>query len=159
VKIRQVEANNHKRAFLVHTRKGTLPFPYSLAEPAPSREDRLERVFVDPDLDREAFTYELGSGEEGTVHIDSVLDYNADPDYLAELMLYKLTLVARERLQDSELSTREIARLLGTSPTQLYRLTDPTNTTKSLRQMLALLHVLGCEVDFTVHDRSERRRA
>ncbi len=159
MKIQRVEANNHRRTFLVHTRKGTLPFPYSRAEPAPSRRDRLARVFVDPQLGREAFTYELESGAQGSVHVDSVLDYNADPDYLAELLLYKLTLVANERLEESGLSMREIARLLGTSPTQLYRLTDPTNTTKSVRQMLALLHVLGCEVDFTVRRRSRRKRA
>lgn len=159
MKILRVEANNHRRAFLVHLRKGLLTFPYALAEPKPSREDRLERVFVDPELGREAFTYELESGATGSVHVDSVLDHNADPGYLAELTLYELTLVAREQLEQSDLSTRAVARLLGTSPAQLYRLTDPTNTTKSIRQMLALLHVLGCEVAFTVKRRSGRKGA
>jgi len=41
-------------------------------------------------------------------------------------------------------------RALGTSASQLYRLLDPTNRSKSVGQMIALLHVLGREVDVVV---------
>jgi len=54
---------------------------------------------------------------------------------------------------------REVARRLGTSQTQLYRLLDPKNTTKSLRQVLALLHALGCAVEMRVKRRSPPRTA
>jgi hypothetical protein len=34
---------------------------------------------VDPELGREAFTFRLASGAEGSVPIDAVLEYNEDP--------------------------------------------------------------------------------
>jgi hypothetical protein len=72
---------------------------------------------------------------------------------MADLALYRLTLEARMHFDRSGLSTREVARSLGTSPTQLYRLLDPTHYTKSLRQLMALLYLLGCEVDIEVRER------
>ena len=75
---------------------------------------------------------------------------------MADLALYRLSQRARTRFLDSGLSAREVARSLGTSPTQLYRLLDPTNYTKSLRQLMALLHLLGCDVDDEVKERSPR---
>lgn len=60
------------------------------------------------------------------------------------------------RFEASDLSAREVARALGTSPAQLYRLLDPTNYTKSVRQLLSLLYVLACDVEVEV---TERRRA
>lgn len=154
LKIVAVRANNRKKAFEVETRKDTLPFLYSLCDPVPSTEDRVEEVYVDAELGREAFTYVLESGAEGSVHIDSVLEYNEDPTYLADLTLYRLTTEARSRFEDSPLSAREVARRLGTSPAQLYRLLDPTNYSKSIRQLLSLLYVLGLDVEVGVRDRS-----
>jgi hypothetical protein len=55
------------------------------------------------------------------------LEYNRDPNYLRDLMLYKLTIEAQRRIAGSPLSKREIIRRLGTSTTQLYRLLDQTN--------------------------------
>lgn len=57
---------------------------------------------------------------------------------MADLTLYRLTEEARSRLDSSGLSVREVARSLGTSPA-LYRLLDPTNYTKSLRQLMSSL--------------------
>lgn len=82
--------------------------------------------------------------------MDSVLEYNKDPSYMADLLLYKLTVEAQRRLQRSRLSKREVMRRLNTSASQLYRLLDPTNDKKSLRQMVALLAVLGYEVNLSV---------
>ena len=48
------------------------------------------------------------------------------------------------------MSKRELIRALGTSPAQLYRLLDPTNYSKSMGQMMALLHLLGRKVEVTV---------
>ncbi len=156
MKILSVAANNRKHVFEVRTRRATFVFPYAKADPLPSADDRIAEVFVDPELGREAFTFRLDSGAGGSVHIDAVLEYNEDPSYMADLTLYRLTQEARTRLENSGLSTREVARSLGTSPTQLYRLIDPTNYTKSLRQLMALLYLLGCDVDVEVKERPGR---
>ena len=156
MKITTVTTDNRKRRFEVKTRRQTLTFPYAKADPAPTPNDRVVEVFVDPELGREAFTYRLDSGAEGSVHIDSVLDYNEDPSYMADLALYRLTQEARTRLDTSGLSVREVARSLGTSPAQLYRLLDPTNSTKSLRQLMSLLYLLGCDIDVEVKTRRSR---
>jgi hypothetical protein len=50
-------------------------------------------------------------------------------------------------------SRRELARRLKTSVPQLYRLLDPTNTRKSMNQLVCLLQVLDCSVDLVVTDR------
>ncbi len=157
MKIQSVRADNRHRRFEVTTRHGDLAFPYSLCAPAPSSSDRLADVYVDPELGKEAFTYRLASGAEGSVHIDSVLDFNADPGYLAELELYRLTVEAKARLDASGLSVRDVAQALSTSPTQLYRLLDPTNYSKSARQLLSLLALLGASVKIT--DTRPARRA
>jgi len=111
-------------------------------------------VKVDKELGREGFVYTLASGQEGTVHVEQVLEYNQDPGYLRELLLYKLTLEAQKRVEDSGLSKREIVRRLGTSAAQLYRVLDQTNYRKSVDQVLNLLHVLDCEVDLVVRAKS-----
>jgi hypothetical protein len=156
MKILNVAANNRKHAFEVRTRRQTLVLPYAKTDPAPLPTDRVAEVFVDPELGNEGFTYRLDSGAEGSVHIDAVLEYNEDPSFMAELTLYRLTQDARKRFEASGLSAREVSRWLGTSPTQLYRLLDPTNYSKSVRQLISLLYVLGCEVDVEVKERPHR---
>ena len=154
MKIRAVSANNHRRAFETRTAGGTLHFPYARAVPPPSADDRVERVFPDPELGREAFTYVLQSGVEGTVHIEQVLVYNQDPGHLRDLLLYNLTIEARKRVAASTLSKREIIRRLGTSAAQLYRLLDPTNYRKSIDSLLSLLQAVDCEVEVLVRAKS-----
>lgn len=127
--------------------------PYAVLDVAPSPEDRITDVTVNHELGNEGFTYQLASGLEGTVHIDHVLDYNQDPNYLANLVLYKLTVEAQHRLEKNPISLRQLARRLNTSPSQLYRLLDTTNCKKSVRNMLNLLYALDCEVDFVVQHR------
>jgi hypothetical protein len=154
MKIRSVVPNNRKKAFEVKTARRALSFPYAKLEVQPTAADRVAGVFVDKELGREAFTYTLQSGQEGSVHIDEVLEYNQDPEYLRELLLYKLTLEAQKRVNDSALSKREIIRRLGTSATQFYRLLDQTNYRKSVDQVLLLLYVLECDVDLEIRDKS-----
>jgi hypothetical protein len=50
-------------------------------------------------------------------------------------------------------SRRELARRLKTSVPQLYWLLDPTNAKKSLSQLVALLHLLDCDVQLVVKER------
>jgi hypothetical protein len=140
--------------FVVTTTSGArYAFPFSRAEPPPCKNDRVATVFVDAELGNEAFTYLLESGNEGSVHLDHVREYNEEPQFMADLLLYNLTLEAEERAADSALSRRQIARQLNTSVPQLYRLLDPTNYNKSMKQLVALLHLLDCDVDLVVKKR------
>lgn len=154
MKIRSVTHNNRKKAFEVKTSKRTFQLPYSKVDPQPSVADPIIQLFVDKELGREGFTYVLESGKEGTVHIEQVLEYNQDPSYLRDALLYKLTIEAQKRVEASPLSKREIIRRLGTSATQLYRLLDQKNYQKSVDQLLSLLHVLDCDVDLLVRTKT-----
>lgn len=155
MKIRRVEANNRRRAFVLRVGGGReLSLPYSRLPNPPTPEDRLVRVFVDPELAKEAFTYVLESGAEESVPVDAVLEYNQDPDFLHRALLYRLTLEAERRVATARISRREMIRRLGTSPAQFYRLLDPRNTRKSLGQLIGLLHLLDCEVELVVRDRA-----
>jgi hypothetical protein len=73
------------------------------------------------------------------------------PEYL---LVHKLTVEARHRTESSGLSRRELAHRLRTSVPQPYRLLGPTNTTKSISQLVSLLHVLDCDVELVVTPRS-----
>ena len=154
MKIRSVDHNNRKKLFELRTSSKTLVFPFSKADPIPMVDDPPTNVFVDDEAGREAFTYVLRSGRTETVHIEQVLEYNQDPAYLRDLLLYKLTLEAQKRIAKSPLSKREITRRLDTSAAQLYRLLDQTNYSKSLDQLLALLQVLNCDVDLVVRTKT-----
>ena len=154
MKIRSVEANNRRKAFEVRVAKNRFLFPFAQLEVEPTADDPIANVYVDRDLGSEGFTYVLKSGREGTVHGEEVLEYNQDPDYLRDLLLYRLTLEAQKRITATRLAKREIIRRLGTSPTQLYRLLDQTNYRKSVDQMLRLLQVLDCDVQLVVRAKS-----
>ena len=154
MKIQSVKTNNKKKVFEVRTATKKYSFPYVKAKPAPTPEDPIARVFVDKELGREGLTYELASGKTGTVHLEQVLEYNQDPNYLRDLLLYKLTLEVQKRVAESRLAKREIVRRLGTSATQLYRLLDQTNYEKSVDQIVSLLQILDCDVDLVVRAKS-----
>lgn len=154
MKIRRVEANNRKGEFRVVTYSGdSYVFPYVRAEPQPGATNKVVEAYVDRELAREAFTYVLESGDGGSVHLDQVLEYNEDPTYFRDLLVYKLTVEAKRRVEASGLSRRELARRLRTSVPQLYRLLDTTNSRKSLNQLISLLQVLDCSVDLIVTDK------
>lgn len=154
MKIRSVSVNRRRGLLDVTTSRETYPFPFSKLDPAPTPDDRIVDCAVDTELAREAFTYRLRSGRVGTVHVEQVLDANEDPRYMRDLLLYKLTVEAQDRIESMSLSKREVARRLKTSLTQLYRLLDQTNYRKSVDQVLRLLRVLDCDVEFIVKKRS-----
>ena len=154
MKVRSVSFNNKRKDFVVKASGKTYAFPYVKARPSPTSDDPVAQVSVDKELGGEGFTYKLQSGKTGTVHGEQVLEYNRDPNYLRDLMLYKLTLEAQKRIAESPLSKREIVRRLGTSATQLYRLLDQTNYQKSVDQLVSLLQLLECDVDLVVRKKS-----
>ncbi len=155
MKIKSIRPNNRRKAFEVETGAGMYQFPYAMLRLPPAPENRITEVFPDAELGGEGFTYRLEDGTEDSIHLDAVLEYNRDPAYLKDLLLHRLTVEARKAAAASDLGKREITRALGTSASQLYRLLDPTNHSKSVGQMLALLHILGRDVDVVV---SPRRR-
>jgi hypothetical protein len=151
VKIRRVIVNNRKAQVELTTRAGEVyPVPFSRLDPRPTSTNRVRDVYVDRELANEAVTYVLESGAEGVVHIEQALEYNQDPAYFADLLVHQLTTEAVRSAESSGLSRREIARRLKTSVPQLYRLLDPTNSRKSISQLVSLLHVLDCDVQLVV---------
>lgn len=155
MKIRSAMANNRKGQIELTTRSGkSYSMPYAKLDPRPTPQNRVREVYVDRELGNEAATYVLESGDEGSVHIDHALEYNEDARYLSEILAHRLTVEARKRVDSCGLSRREISRRLGTSVPQLYRLLDPTNTRKTINQLVTLLHVLDCEVDLVVKEKS-----
>jgi hypothetical protein len=155
MKIRNVIVNNRKAQLELNVRSGQVyPIPFTRLDPSPTPKNRIREVYVDREVANEAVTYVLESGAEGIVHIEQALEYNQDPGYLAELLVHQLTAEAVRRVDGSGLSRRELARRLRTSVPQLYRLLDPTNKRKSISQLVALLHVLDCDVQLVVKRRS-----
>jgi len=120
MKIRTISVNRRK-AFEVRTSKGTLPYPFAKTDPRPTGADPVARVWIDKELDSEAFTYALGSRQEGTVHVEQVLEYNKDPDYLRDRLVYRLTLEAQKRVGASSLPKQEIIRRLVTPVLSAHR--------------------------------------
>ena len=153
MKITSVRQNNRRKAFEVKTGKKTLYYPYGKLDPMPEPGDKVADAYVDKEVGSEGFTYVLESGGEGTVHVEQVLEYNEDPTYLRDLLLYRLTLEVQGRVEAAPISKREIIRRLDTSASQFYRLLDQTNYRKSIGQLLSLLHILDCDVEVIVRTR------
>ena len=154
MKLKAVSLNNRKAQLELTTRAGkSYPFPFAQLDPKPTTENRIQELYVDKELGQEGVTYVLASGAEGSVLLEHALSYNRDPVYVANLLLYKLTIKALEHIEQTGLSRREVARRLNTSLSQLYRLLDPTNYKKSAGQLVQLLYVLGVDVDIVTTPR------
>ncbi|MDA3940885.1 MAG: hypothetical protein PF693_16495 [Spirochaetia bacterium] len=157
--IANIERNNRKKTFSVTSSKSTFIYPFAKLDPLPTIDNPVDMIWIDDDFGGEAFSYKLRDGKSGTVHIDHILEYNREPNYMTELLLYKLTIEAKKYVEISPLSKREIIRNLGTSPSQYYRLLDQTNVTKSINKMLNLLQVLGCEMDIIFRDSDTKQES
>jgi hypothetical protein len=153
-----VAVNNRKRCFEVTTEERTYAFPFALLPHNINAGNRVTTAYADVELGNEAFTYELESGDCGSVHLDNILYYHADPAYLNDLFLHQMTCEVLAAIEESDLSKREMIRRLGTSASQFYRLLDTSNYTKSPGQLISLLHLLGKTVEVTVHNRKNMSR-
>ena len=153
MKIESVTHNNHKRVFEVVLERRAYEFPYARCDVLPTTSDPIRGISIDPELGNEGFVYVLASGAEGTVLADWVLELNRDPDAIRELILYTLSSKAQAAIEGSGLSKRAVARRLGTSMSQLLRLLDHRNRTKSIWKMIELLWVLGLRVHVDVTER------
>jgi hypothetical protein len=146
--IEKASVNKKRKTLEIDTAKGHFSLPFSKLSLPPTDENEIQKIHIDPELGNEGITYRLSNGDEDSVHVDAFLDYNKDPEYVARITLYNLTRTAINLVQVAQLSKREIARKLRTSPAQLYRLLDTTNYKKTIDQMIKLLAVLGHDVGF-----------
>ena len=158
MKVSSVTLNNRRRVFEVRTDAGTLDFPYAKLDRLPTRDNPIQEAWPDEELGCEGFTCRFASGAEDTVHVDAVLEYNRDPAYMKDLILHNLTVEALEALKRSNMSKRELIRRLGTSASQFYRLLDTAYYAKSIGQMVALLHLLDCDVQLVVRPFASARK-
>jgi hypothetical protein len=146
LKIKTVGINYHKSGLEVTTAKGSYFLPFLKLRLTPSSRNKIASISVDKELGSQWVTYTLESGEEDSVPLDAFLEYNRDPEYFRTLVLHQLTVKAQKAVEASGLSKREIIRKLKTSPTQLYRLLDSANYSKTVDQMLKLLACVGIDV-------------
>lgn len=154
MKIKRVLLNNRKKVFLIETQKEKFEFPFSKLKLKPSKSSFINKVYVDKELNQEAITYTLSSGEEDSIHLDNILEYNKDSDAMRKIFLYKLTMQSQRLIKQRKISIREISRTLKTSPTQVYRLLDQTFYGKTIDQMLRLLDLFDCSIDITFHKKA-----
>lgn len=150
MKIKQVRVNNRRKCIEIETPQGSYPLPFSRLRLKPRPQDKIRRIYVDPELGNRGVTYILDSGREDSLHIDAFLDFNRDPRFLRDATLHRMTISANKLIGKSGLSKHEIIRRLRTSPSQLYRLLNPANYRKSVDEMLRLLSVLGCTVEWKI---------
>ena len=150
MRIKRVIVNNRRKSIEIETRKGVFNLPFTKLRVKPTVGNRISEIYIDPELGRRAITYRLSSGREDSIHVDAFLDYNKDPEFLRKITLHKLSLEAVKAMKASSLSKHEVTRRLKTSPSQLYRLLDPSNYRKSIDEMLRLLSVLGYKVEWSV---------
>jgi hypothetical protein len=152
MRVKKTIANNKKKVFEITVGKQTYEFPYSRLSLKPNNTDEIVEAFPDPEIGYNGFTYRLASGKEDTVVMDQVLEYLKDPEYSRNMMLFKMTIEAQNRMKKLTVSKREIIRRMGTTPTQFYRLMDQTNTHKTIDQMVKLLAALDCSVEIKFTD-------
>jgi len=150
MKINNATVSYRKKAIEIETAQGSYSLPFSRLRLRPKPDDRIKEIYVDRDLGNRGITYVLESGREDSIHMDAFLDFNKDPRFLRDAALHQLTVDANKLIPKSGLSKQEIIRRLRTSPSQLYRLLDPSNYQKSIDEMLRLLAVLGCTVEWKV---------
>src|SRR6185503_8580093 len=102
--IHSVIPNNRTRAFDVVIGTQRYSYPFAKADPAPTSEDPVKSLEIDRECARHIFNYYLASGKDGWVHSEMVLEYNRDPAFLRDNLLYNLTIQAQEAIEKSPLS-------------------------------------------------------
>lgn len=153
-KIKDVAANNQRHSFVVKIGAGQYEIPYSLAH----IDGVIDSVRPDREIGHAGFTWVTRDGCEGTMLAEEVLWIHEDPEVHFRHTLRELTLEARRRQRVTHVSSRALARMIGTTHSRVLQLLEPGYQQKSIRQMSALLAALGAQVDVTVRDRSRRAR-
>jgi len=151
MKIKKITINNRKKCFEIQVTKGLeYLFPYSKLEAKPSKGNKIIKVVIDKEIKSEGIIYTLTDGNEGTLHIDDILLYNKDPDYMKEIRLHNLTCEAIKIVKKKNISKSELARRLKATRMQLNRLLDPSFYGKTTDQMIKLLTALDYNVELVL---------
>lgn len=79
--------------------------------------------------------------------MDSVLDYNGDPEYVKKSRLYKMTSQALDILEQKKIPKNELIRRMGCTKAHLSRLLDTAFYGKSTDEMIRLLNALDYDVE------------
>lgn len=106
----------------------------------------LHKVYVDKELGEEAITLLFINGEEDSVPLDAFLEEGKDPDFYKDLCLYEMTLLLIEKFEESEITKSKLAKSLDTSMSQINRLMDTSNKSKTIDQIIKALAVLGHKI-------------
>ena len=155
-KVREVSFSNRARAFRVRIsrRDDDYVVPYSMA----GVDGLVDSVAPDTEIGNDGFTWITRDGGEGTLLAEQVLWLHHDPEVRLRHTLYELSIEARRRKQELNISTRTLAGMLRTSPARVHALLDPTiSRGKTINAMAKLLSALGARVDVSVSDREAAR--
>lgn len=148
MKVKKVLHNNRKKAFEIIASNGEqYHYPYSRCETIPSENNPIVEVYPDDEVGREGFEYVLEKGQKDSVLMDSVLDYNGDPEYVKKARLYKMTSQALDILENEKVPKNELVRRMGCTKAHLNRLLDTTFYGKSTDEMIRLLKALDYDVE------------
>jgi len=151
-KIRKATWDNKKRLIEIETAKNSFSLPFAKLMTSPTSGNPIEELYVDKELASTAITYHLKDGSVDSVPLDAFLDFNKDPDYLREAEMHRLTILANKLLKESGISKREICRRMETSMSQLARILDTSNYSKTFDQLIKLFTIMGTEVKIEVHN-------
>lgn len=149
-KIDRALADNRRRLLSIRSSGKTYSIPFERLDPPVKKGDRIVDVAVDAELAYRGVTYRQACGVENSVPLDAFLDHNLDPQFMEQLLKYRLTLAAQLLIKRCGISKNEITRRMHTSPAQLARLLDQANYRKSADQMIRLLSVLGCTLEISI---------
>jgi len=152
-------ADYRARAFIIHLGQRKVLYPFALLDPKPSVKDRYVRSYGDENLGQRAIWYVLQSGKQGFLTAEQVLTFYREPSDVKGDVLWALTKAAIEHIKNTALSRRQILKRMHTSSAQLDRILDASNVRKTVDGVLALLEVLGYEVEVTVRRKPPEKPA
>lgn len=156
MKIERVHIDKKTNSIIVDAEK-SLSFPLSKLEKPFRKHTNIKKYYADEDLGREAVTIETFDGEEESIHLDSFLEHNNDPDYYRNLFLYEITVALEDKVISDKVVKSHISKVLETSMTQIYRTLDTTNYTKTIDQVVKFLAAIGYKVDFSLCEISNEK--
>lgn len=141
-KVRDVSANNRRRAFevvVVGRPAQAFTVPYADA----GVEGLIEAVRIDAETGGAAFEWEARDGSRGTMLAEQVLYLRKDPEVVRRHLLHLMTVRANSLLASRGISKAVLARLAGTSPARVTNLLKPgVYEGKTIDAMLKLLVAL-----------------
>ena len=139
---KKVAYDNKKRVFhLEYTTDLKLDCPYS----ALGIRNKVVEAGPDSEVGGHSFYFVLDNGKKDYVPYDQPLHIVQNPEYVKEQALYEDTRQLNEFIEKAGISKRELARRLGTSMSQLFRLLDAPNYKKELSRLIEIAAMMDYE--------------